>query len=178
MQPTSQCCKSASTTVPVAVSDDPFSPMIVLDYYDGPTSGFLKCKDCGAEYHFYMLDWDDMHEVRIFALAPVPGISFQRLADLFEASPDRRVWIPPVLSRATEEMLSDLYERGIQDLIDQAATPTVVIAWSIRAEKTLAMRGVEPVAVSHLFPWFDHQPHPVEFDWFDYLSVAKPLQPA
>jgi hypothetical protein len=26
--------------------------MVVLDYYDGPASGFLTCKVCGAEHHF------------------------------------------------------------------------------------------------------------------------------
>lgn len=178
MQPTPLCCKSASATVPVVASDDPFSQMVVLDYYDGPAGGFLKCKVCGAEYHFYMLHWDDMHLVRIFALAPVPEQSLQRLFALFQASPDRRVWIPPVFSRASEETLSDLYDCGIQDVINRAATPTVVIAWSIRAEKTLAMRGVDSAAVPHLSSWFERQPQPVVFDWFDYLRIAKSLQPA
>jgi hypothetical protein len=178
MQPTSQCCKSASATVPVAISDDPFSQMVVLDYYDGPASGFLKCKVCGAEYHFFMLDWDGLHLVRIFALAPVPEGSFQRLLRLLKANPDRRVWIPPVFSRASEEDISDLYDRGIQDVINRAATPSVVIAWSIRAEKALAMRAVDSAVIPHLSPWFDRQPHPVVFDWFGYLRVVKPLQPA
>lgn len=166
------------TDLPIPTSDDPFSPMVVLDYFDGPASGFLKCKGCGAEYHFYMLDWDDLHLVRILALARVPGTSFQRLAELFQATPDRPVWIPPVFSRASEETISDLYERGIQDVINQAATPTLVIAWSIRSEKSLAMRGVDATATPHLFPWFDRQPHPVGFDWFGYLRVTRPLQPA
>jgi hypothetical protein len=178
MSQPSQCCKTMSTAAPVAVSDDPFSPMIVLDYYDGPASGFLKCKACDEEYHFFMLDWDEMHVVRILALAPVPKETFQRLVDLFQAKPDQRVWIPPVLSRASEETLSDLYERGIQDAIDQAATPTIVIAWSVKAEKTLAMRGVDSAAAPHLSVWFDRQPHPIVFDWFQYLRVARSLQPA
>lgn len=177
MQPTSQCCKSTSAAVPVAVTDDPFAQMVVLDYYDGPASGFLKCKVCGTEHHFYMLDWDEMHVVRIFALAPVPTSSFERLFALLEARPDRRVWIPPVFSRASEETLADLYDRGIQDVINRAAAPTVVIAWSIRAERTLAMRGVDSAAAPHLSSWFDRQPQPVVFDWFAYLRIAKPLQP-
>lgn len=152
--------------------------MVVLDFYDGPAGGLVKCKVCGTEHHFYMLDWDDAHVLRIFALAPVPDGSLQRLFELFQAKPDRHVWIPPVFSRASEETLSDLYERGIQDIIDQAATPTVVIAWSTRAEKTLAMRGLDAAALSHLSPWFDRQTLPVAFDWFGYLRVAKPLQPA
>jgi hypothetical protein len=151
--------------------------MVVLDFYDGPISGFLQCKVCGAAYHFYMLDWDDLHVVRIFALAPVAEASLQRLFTLLNATPDRHVWIPPVFTRASEETISDLYDRGIQDMIDRAATPTMVIAWSIRAEKTLAIRGVDSAAVPHLSAWFDRQPHPVVFDWFGYLRIAKPLQP-
>lgn len=173
MQPGSQCCRSASTTMPVAVSHDPFSQMVVLDYYDGPASGFLKCRVCGAEYHFYMLDWDQLHIVRVFALAAIPESSFERLFALLKATPDRGVWIPPVFSRASEEQLSALYESGVQDVIDRAATPTAVIAWSIRAEKTLAMRAIDSSVAAHLKPWFDRQSYSDLFDWFGYLRLVK-----
>jgi hypothetical protein len=171
----STCCNSASAAFPVVVSDDPFSEMIVLDYYDGPAGGLLKCRACSAGYYFYLLDWDEMHTVRIFALAPMPPSAFEEIFRLFKATPDQRVWIPPWPS---EEHLSELYDSHIQAVTDRAGTATVVIAWSIRAEKTLAMRGVDPAAVSHLSPWFDRQPYPVVFDWFGYLRLAKPLQPA
>lgn len=177
MQATSQCCTSASSA-DVGISDDPFSQVVVLDYYDGPASGFVKCKVCGTEYHFYMLDWDESHLVRIFALARVPAGSMQRLFDVFQATPDRHVWIPPVFRRASEETLSDLYNRGIQDIIDHAASPNAVIAWSVRTEKSLAMRGIEAAAASHLLPWFERESLSDGFDWFGYLRVAKPWQPA
>jgi hypothetical protein len=173
MQSNSLCCRSASTAIPVAVADDPFSQMVVLDYYDGPASGFLKCKVCGAEYHFFMLDWDQAHVVRIFALAPIPESSFQRLFAIFKASPDRPVWIPPALSRASEEQLSALYDSGIQDVIDRAASPTLVIAWSIRAARTLAMRAIDSSAAPHMSPWFDRPPDTSSFDWFKYLRLVK-----
>ncbi len=176
MHASSQCCSSAPATNPVAILDEPFSQMVVLDYYDGPASGFVKCKACGAEYHFYMLDWDHLHVLRIFALGRVPNGSLQRLFELVQANPDRHVWIPPVFARASEETLSDLYFRGIQGIIDQAASPTAVVAWSTRAEKTLAMRAIDAAAGSQLFPWFDRS-LAVAFDWFGFLGVAKPLQP-
>lgn len=147
--------------------------MIVLDYYDGPAGGLLKCRDCSAEYYFYLLDWDKMHTVRIFALAPMPQFSFDEIFRLFKATPDQHVWIPPWPSA---EDLSELYDRHIQGVTDRAGTPTVIIAWSIRAEKTLAMRGVDSAAVSHLSGWFDRQPQPVVFDWFGYLRVTKSCQ--
>jgi hypothetical protein len=176
MQPTSQCCKAALPAIPVIFSDDPFSPMVVLDYYDGPASGFVECKACKAAFHFYLLDWDEMHVVRIFALAPIPPGAFQSLCELFNAIPDRNVWIPPVLAHASEEALADMYSHGIQNVIDEAAKPTTVIAWSVSAERTLAIRAINPGA--SLLPWFDRQPDPVAFDWFGYLRVARPLQPA
>jgi hypothetical protein len=173
MPTSSICCKSVSADFPLAVSDDPFSQMVVLDYYDGPAGGLLKCRGCGEAYYFYLLDWDEMHAIRIFALAPMPQSSFEEIFRLFKASPDERVWIPPWPS---EEHLSELYDSRIKCITDQAAAPTAVIAWSIRAEKTLAIRGVDSPAVLHLSPWFDRQPHPVVFDWFGYLRIAKPLQ--
>jgi hypothetical protein len=169
------CCKSVTTAFPLVVSDDPFSQMIVLDYYDGPAGGLLKCQKCNVEYYFFLLDWDEMHTIRIFALAPMPPYSFEEIFRLFQATADQRVWIPPW---PTEEPHSDFFDSQVQGVTDRAATPMLVIAWSIRAEKTLAMRGVDPGAASYLFSWFDHQPHPVEFDWFGYLRVAKSLQPA
>jgi hypothetical protein len=169
----SPCCRPSSTTVPVAVTDDLFSQMVVLDYYDGPASGFLQCGICGSEYHFYMLDWDPAQIVRIFALAPVPPSSLERLFGLLKAIPDRRVWIPPVFSCATEEQLSELYDSGIQSIIDRAATPTVVIAWSVKTENTLAVRGVDTSAASHLISWFDRQPYADLFDWFGYLGLVE-----
>jgi hypothetical protein len=171
----STCCKSVPTAFPLPISDDAFSQMIVLDYYDGPAGGLLKCGRCGGEYYFYLLDWDEMHAVRIFALAPMPQSPFEEIVRIFKAMPDQRVWIPPWPS---EEHLSELCDSQIQGVTDRAAAPTIVIAWSIRAEKTLAMRGVDSAAAPHLSAWFDRQPHPVVFDWFGYLRVARPLQPA
>lgn len=165
----STCCKSAATTFPVAVSDDPFSQLIVLDYYDGPAGGLLKCRDCRAAYYFYLLEWDKMHSVRIFALAPMPASSFDEISRLFNATPDQHVWTPPW---PTEQELLESYDVQIQGITERAGTPTLVIAWSIEAEKTLAMRGVDSAAAPHLTPWFDRQPRPIVFDWFGYLRLV------
>ena len=40
------------------------------------------------------------------------------------------------------------------------------------------LSGVDSAAAPRLSVWFDRQPHPVVFDWFEYLRVARPLQPA
>lgn len=172
VQHSSTCYCHFSMTEPVAVADRLFSQLVVLDYYDGPAGGFLRCDGCGDEYHFYMLDWDSSQNVRIFALAPLPPATLERLFDVLEARPDRRVWIPPIFSRASEEQLSELYAGGIQDAIERAGTPRLVIAWSIPDEKTLAVRGVDAASASHLSPWFDRQATDDSFDWFRYLGLA------
>ncbi|MBI1831833.1 MAG: hypothetical protein HYR84_10325 [Planctomycetes bacterium] len=171
----STSCQSASTAFPVVLSDDPFSQMIVLDYYDGPAGGLLKCRDCSAEYYFYLLDCDSMNTLRIFALAPMRQSSFEELCRLFKATPDQHVWIPPW---PTDDDLAELYDKGIKNVTDRAGTPTLVIAWSVGAERTLAMRGVDFAAANHLSPWFERQPHPVVFDWFSYLRVVGSQQSA
>lgn len=176
MAPT--CCKSVSAAAPIAVVDDPFSPMIVLDYYDGPVGGFLKCRTCGAAYHFHMLDWDAARLTRIFALTPISEATYQRVLAVLGAHADRHVWIPPVLSRASEEAIEGLYQAGIQKVVDDAGKPSVAVAWSVRAEKTLTTRGIDPSAAEHLAAWFDRQPERVDFDWSHYLNVARPLQRA
>ena len=168
-----QCCESAPTNAAIRVSDEPFSQMVVLDYYDGPASGFIQCKACGAEYHFYLVDWDQLHNVRIFALAPLPEGSFERLFGVLGAIPDRPVWIPPLLSRASEEQLDELYANGLQEIIDQAATATLVIAWSARTERTLAMRGVDSSIAPKFVPLFEYEALSDAFDWFHYVQLVR-----
>ena len=147
--------------------------MVVLDYYDGPTSGFLQCAECEVSYYFYMLDWDVSQMVRVFALSSMPHDSLERVYSLLGARPDRRVWIPPLLSRATEEQLSALYDGGLQETIDRAAAPEFVVAWSVDGEKILALRGIDASTASHLSPWFDRQRGSDAFDWFGYLGLGE-----
>lgn len=153
--------------------DDPFGQMIVFDYYDGPAGGLLQCNICGAEYHFYLLGWNEMHSVRIFALAPLPKSSFEDIFCIFDAVPDRRVWIPPWPS---DERRLDLYEISIQCVIGRAGTPTGVIGWSVGTERTLAMRAVDSSLTPHLMPWFDRPLHADWFDWFSYLGLMETQQ--
>lgn len=167
---TSICCTSASARGPAAVAEDTFAQMVVLDYYDGPVGGLLKCRYCNTGYHFYLLDWDNTHAVRIFALAPTPESTFARIFELFGAIPDRRIWFPPW---PREEDLLDLLESDIQDVANRADTPTLVIAWSNRTDRTLAMRGLDSSLKGQLRLWFDLPSHADLFDWFNYLGLPR-----
>ena len=53
--------------------------IVILDYYDGPTSGALLSLARNTAYRIVMLDWDDNHNVRIFGLAPLSPANFEKL---------------------------------------------------------------------------------------------------
>lgn len=167
------CCQQCNKTSATVVVDDPFSPMIVIDYYDGPVSGFTKCKVCQTEYHFYLLDWDADHVVRIFALAKLPPKSFLRLSQIFNETPTRHVWIPSVLSRPSEEELSKIYQGGLQNILDSAERPSIVMAWSRKQEKTICLRAVDSTSSADLPCWFDVADLTEVHDWFGYLQLTR-----
>ena len=91
------CC-SKLATFPGAKS--PFSKLVALGYYDGPTAGVLQCEVCGTAYRFEMLDidpdWDEGLDVRIFILSQLyPGV-FEALIEICEnffGIPDWPVWV-------------------------------------------------------------------------------------
>ena len=101
------CCQkpTALTNAP-----SPFSKLLVLGFYDGPTSGVLQCGTCSTVYKFDMLDWDDAHEVRIFRLASLPADSLDQCVQaLAEPKPPRwPVWAWRTSSRSKLPLCSRL----------------------------------------------------------------------
>ncbi len=71
----------------------PFSRIIALGYYDGPTSGILEGGTAGPAYKFVMLDGDDL---RIYSLAPLPPGSLENLVQLLTPYQQPRwpLWCP------------------------------------------------------------------------------------
>ena len=63
-----KCCRFLVNGVDEAL---PFERVIAIGYYDGPTEGFTACSQCGQGYSFYMMDWDDKQDVRVFGLSPL-----------------------------------------------------------------------------------------------------------
>lgn len=62
------CCK---LRVDGVMESLPFERKIATRYYDGAIEGFTECSECKQTYAFHMLDWDDAHDQRIIAYAPL-----------------------------------------------------------------------------------------------------------
>jgi hypothetical protein len=71
------CCQrlNAGDVSPFEVS--------VLGWYDGMTSGVVKCRGCGRTYHAEMLSWEvdqDTHEgARVFGLKQIHASHYEAL---------------------------------------------------------------------------------------------------
>lgn len=88
------CCLDLEKQFDIPISS-PFSQMIVLGWFDGPTDGLVICGSCGRSYKFAVLAsdggsydfsaWDEGHELTIFGLSEFTkeqfDIVFSALAD-------------------------------------------------------------------------------------------------
>jgi hypothetical protein len=75
----------------------PFTKVLALGYYDGPTEGVLQCGQDGPVYKFQLLAWDEeTQDLRIFGLAPLPATAMGQLADAYARyqTPCWPVWVP------------------------------------------------------------------------------------
>jgi hypothetical protein len=118
----------------------PFTRILALGWYDGPTGGVAECVHCGGAYLFEMLDWDDWQDVRIFGLAPLPAGSFEALVSACpKSSPPRwPVWSPLWVFPSEDER--EEAERQVRGIEQSAGRPDLVAAWEDDQEGVLAAR--------------------------------------
>jgi hypothetical protein len=92
----------------------PFSKIIALGYYDGPTRGVTLCSICSSGYKYDMVAWDERQDVRVYVLAPISKEVFDEIANvLFESDPPKwPVWVPKweFTSREKEASTNDKIE--------------------------------------------------------------------
>ena len=86
--------------------------MLITEWYDGATSGFIQCSAVSPIYHFVTLDWSQSHAIRIIALSVVPSDSMTRLISFFPETPPRGQWMPKILQRASEQDLDRIDDSG------------------------------------------------------------------
>jgi hypothetical protein len=147
--------------------------VIVLDFYDGPTSGVMQCKTCANVYRFMMVDWDDDHNVRIHALAPLPPGSFQQVVDLLSQyeSPRWPRWTA-VLRNLSEEILAAIYEQ-LNKLVGSAGPATLLVALSRGGEQVLAVRALAASDPNDVQDWFSLAEAEPARDWFSFMGLIK-----
>jgi hypothetical protein len=124
----------------------PAQKILALGYYDGPTSGLLKCDD-GRAYRFEIVAWEpETQDLRVFTLASIPTTAFERLVELFarREAPRWPVWVPSWHEGVREETAAILKETGS-------------IEWAIATEDLrgdfVAVRRVQPTDIVGVAKW-------------------------
>jgi hypothetical protein len=164
------CCQQLEA-FPGAKS--PFSKIIALDFYDGPTSGITQCEICSSVYRFVMLDWDDDQEVRIFSLVPLPSQSWIQVANLLSKheTPNWPMWFPrwEIPSEAVRNSVDDETDK----ILESAAMPEFAVAWDRYGSKVLAAKRLKKEDLKFIKDWFSLEPSDCVRDWFSFLGLEK-----
>src|SRR3954454_10456068 len=112
----------------VTVVVAPFSRVVGLNYYDGPTDGVAESMDHTTCYRFELLDelpdWDEGNDIRVFSLAVLPPGSLDSLLDVCPGSEHATspVWVP--IWKFDSTAAQETAEREVQRILDRAAPST------------------------------------------------------
>jgi hypothetical protein len=125
----------------------PFTKVLALGYYDGPTEGLVQGGEGGPVYRFHMLAWDgETQDLRVFGLAPCPPDSLSRLAAVCERYEPARwpVWVPS-------------WHEGMEAETKQLLSEAGLVGWVVAAHdllgQVLAARTVTPEEVAQTTDW-------------------------
>lgn len=170
MNQSTACCHDPASLKNAAT---PFSQILALDFYDGPTSGILQCANCSATYYFDMLDWDEDHQIRIFRLAMLPQGSLEQCVAVFARfeAPDWPVWVPWFRSSPSDEA-RDAVDRELEFILKKARPAELVVASSGYGEKVLAAVKVPAAELIETPDWFSAEGNDTR-DWFALLGLKK-----
>lgn len=162
---------------PLALVDSypPFSRMLVLDFYDGPTSGILECAGSAACYRFDMLDWDDEQRVRIFRLARMPAGTLDECAEAFAPEqPSWPVWFPWARGGPSDAERAKA-DRKVQEVLSRAEPPSLLVAWTGSGEHVVAARRLPPSALADAPGWLAsiEADEPARKNWFALLGMHR-----
>lgn len=72
----SVCCQNLHEVFP---APSPFSEKIILNWYDGPLEGIVRCTACSRDYYFRDLAEDEASGVRIYGLFNLPAGTLERV---------------------------------------------------------------------------------------------------
>jgi hypothetical protein len=164
------CCRDLAS---LGNGPSPFDQIIALGFYDGPTSGVLRCGTCGAAYRFDMLDWSEDHDVRIIRLAALPPQAWKQCVDALirTESPHWPVWVPWVKTRPSEEA-REAADRALGEALALAKPADLVLAWSGNGERILAARRLPANDLARAPDWFSSENGAESPDWFAILGLA------
>jgi hypothetical protein len=136
----------------------PFTKVLALGWYDGPTNGVLECRPDGQTYKFDLLDevrqWPrEEEDLRVFTLAPLPRGAIQRLAEAYARylTPHWPVWIPAwKFPTASDQQAMDALT---DEVLAQAGPTEWVIATTDLLGIILLARRATPEEVARVSDW-------------------------
>ena len=168
-----ECCRLVSDSPSIHGVGQMLDHMLVTDYFDGPIAGFLRCDACSSVHFFTTIAWSRNSFVRVIALATVPEDSWFKLISFFGEIPSGQCWIPPILSRPTEQEL-DRIEAFLKSITAQAGVTTLILAWDITSTKVLAARKVEGLSPPSDLNMFSNNRLATKSagNWFANLGLA------
>ena len=135
-------------------NDSPFDQVISIGYDDGPTSGAVRCSSSSETYRFEMLardvdgkydweGWDRGEEIRIFSLAPLPAVAFERFASTLSQNESRR-----------KISTNETYFKEAYSLLYEAGSPELIITTHGIRTKIIAARQVSLEEITYVKDWF------------------------
>ncbi len=143
----------------------PFGKIVAFGYEDGPISGMIRCEKCDESYLFEMLasdidgvhdaaSWDRGEELRVYALAPLPAGTFERVVEILSAAetPSWPIWVPGALTRSART--ADLLSNDIATIIRSIGPWLYVVVTSSLLQPSVAVRDAPPVDDLRAMDWF------------------------
>ncbi len=72
----SACCQNLQEVCP---APSPFDEKLILNWYDGPLEGIVRCMACSRDYYFRDLAENEESGVRIYGLFTLPAGTLERV---------------------------------------------------------------------------------------------------
>ena len=150
----------------------PFNRILCLGYYDGPTSGLVRCAQFPNAYRFQLVAWDSDFENRIYSLAEIDLAVFDSVVQMLTRleQPHWPFWIPrwQFGSSAEESHMSS----QIDQALERSRAANLLIATDHLDRSILACRTLEAAARDHL-PKEGASPDPENWEfWHDYIGLS------
>lgn len=131
------CCHEAATIVG---KGSPFGEVIAVEFYDGPVSGVLRCRNCGSVLQFKWLAWDARQDKRVFALARMPGQVWAEIIALYAHDQPRfPVWVPKWVDLAEDELIKR--EGALQRILGQRQEWAWIVLLSRYLDQLIDFKG-------------------------------------
>jgi hypothetical protein len=134
--------------------DSPFTDVTFIKYDDGPTSGVVRCRSSSETYRFEILArdfdgkydwqaWDQGEEIRIFSLAALSELSYQRFLDVLSQPASRQ--------KLAED---EAYFNEVYSILEEASPPKLIIATHGINTGIIAAQEVSSAEIAGVRDWF------------------------